>query len=256
MILGLYQAPSPAGDIAGGLAVIDDALGKAAEAGVEMLTMPELFLPGYNSTKATPPVGWGEIEGQVSALAAKHGVALCIGLAEYADGKAYNSAFVYGDDGAELARFRKLQLFGPGEQAIFEFGDKHCLFDYRGHRFGVLICYDVEFPEHTRALARAGVQTIIVPTANMKPFINVNQITVPARALESKLNIVYANYTGVEGDLDYVGHSAIFAPDGYLLGGKGFGTGLVIAEAADQSGENGIPLSTQFEDYRPVEPPK
>ncbi len=99
-------------------------------------------------------------------------------------------------------------------------------------------------------------QTIIVPTANMKPFINVNQITVPARALESRLNIVYANYTGIEGDLDYVGHSAIFAPDGYLLGGKGFGEGLVVAEATDQPGENGIPLSTQFEDYRPVEPPK
>lgn len=256
MILGLYQAPSPAGDVAAGLAVIDDALGKAAEAGVEMLTMPELFLPGYNSTTRTPLEGWDEVPAKVAALAAKRRVALCIGLAEYADGKAYNSAFVYSDDGAELARFRKLQLFGPGEQAIFEFGDQHCLFDYRGHRFGVLICYDVEFAEHTRALARAGAQTIIVPTANMKPFINVNQITVPARALESKLNIVYANYTGVEGDLDYVGHSAIFGPDGYPLGSKGFGTGLVIGKATDQPGENGIPLSTQFEDYRPVEAPK
>jgi predicted amidohydrolase len=256
MILGLYQCASPAGDIAAGLAVIDDALGKAAAAGVEMLTMPELFLPGYNSTTSTPPDGWEGVEGKVAALAAKHGVALCIGLAEYEGGTAYNSAFVYGDDGAELARFRKIQLFGPGEQSIFAFGDKHSTFTYRGHKFGILICYDVEFPEHTRALARAGVQTIIVPTANMKPFINVNQITVPARALESRLNIVYANYTGVEGDLDYVGHSAIFAPDGYLLGGKGFGEGLAVAEATDQPGENGIPLSTQFEDYRPVEPPK
>lgn len=256
MILGLYQCASPAGDIVAGLSVIDDALAKAAESGVEMLTMPELFLPGYNSTTTTPPDGWDEVEGKVAALAGKYGVAICIGLAEYDDGVAYNSAFVYGDDGSQLARFRKIQLFGPGEQSIFAFGDAHATFAYRGHKFGVLICYDVEFPEHTRALARAGVQTIIVPTANMKPFINVNQITVPARALESRLNIVYANYTGIEGDLDYVGHSAIFGPDGYPLGGQGYGEGLVVAEAMVQPGENGIPLSTQFEDYRPVKPPK
>ena len=68
-------------------------------------------------------------------------------------------------------------------------------------------------------------------------------------------NLPAENVELFEGDLDYVGHSAIFGPDGYPLGGKGFGTDLVIAEATDQPGENGIPLSTQFEDYRPVEPP-
>lgn len=250
MILGLYQCPSPRGDLAAGLARVSDALTQAAQAHVDMLTMPEAFLPGYGSTPRSPPDGWNRVVPQLSALCVQHGVALTIGLPEYDGAFVYNSTLTISASGEILARYRKIQLFGPAEAALFAPGDRYVTFNYLGTCFGLLICYDVEFPEHTRALARAGADVILVPTANMTPFVNVNQIIVPARAAESALTIVYANYCGSEGDLEYVGLSAIQGPDGYLLGGKGTQEGLCIAELPEGWNEHGIPLSTQLIDLK------
>lgn len=255
MRVGLFQAPSPSGDLNAGLAVIESALARASGSGVEILVMPELFLPGYNAVTATPPEGWDAVMPRLTELCARSRVALAIGLPEYTKDAVYNSAFVIGPDGAQIAKYRKVQLYGAREKALFQAGDQLVTFDYRGMRFGLLVCYDVEFPEHTRALARAGASVLLVPTANMVPFINVCLIQIPGRALESGLTIVYANYCGSEGDLDYVGHSIIAGPDGYPLGSKGTGAGLVVAELPDGIGENGIPLSTQLADYRPAKPP-
>jgi len=226
---------------------------KAANANVDMLTLPELFLPGYDAC-----VKGGDMpdESRVADMCAKHGVALTIGLPEQSGDRLYNASISFAADGSILARFRKVQLFGPAEAAIFTPGDQHVVFDYMGTRFGVLICYDVEFPEHVRALVKAGAKVILVPTANMMPFINVNLIGVPGRAFENGVTIVYANYTGSEGSLDYTGHSQIAGPDGYALAAKGMGQGLITAEVPDDLLENGIPFSTQLADYRPVKDPK
>jgi predicted amidohydrolase len=270
MRIGLYQAASPAGDIPAGFAVIEAALAGAAETGVQMLVMPELFLPGYNAVSATPPEGWDAVLPRLCALCQSHGVALTIGLPEYTDPEytdpeytdpedtdaaVYNSAYAIGAEGKVLASYRKVQLFGPREAALFAPGDQLVTFDYLGTRFGLLICYDVEFPEHVRALARVGAEAILVPTANMMPFVNVNVIQVPGRALENGVTIAYANFCGSEGDLDYVGCSVIAGPDGYPLAMKGTGPGLLVAELPSDLLENGIPFSTQLADYRPAKAP-
>mgnify|MGYP000044149796 CR=1 FL=1 len=118
------------------------------------------------------------------------------------------------------------------------------------------ICYDIEFPEHTRALVRAGAQVILTPTANMRPYVNVSIIQVPGRALENAVTIAYANYTGSEGDLTYVGYSVIAGPDGYPLASKGKGTGLLVADLPTGLLENAIPFTTQLADFRPAKDPK
>ncbi|MEO1550192.1 MAG: carbon-nitrogen hydrolase family protein [Pseudomonadota bacterium] len=249
MLLGLYQMTSPAGDLSAGVGVVNRALGRAAAQGVGMLVLPELAVPGYGAcvSGAAP-----QVQHQVAALAARHKVALTIGLPELADGVVYNSAYTFGPDGQVLARHRKIQLFGPDEARAFVPGNAYCTFQHQGIRFGLLICYDVEFPEHVRALARLGAQVILVPTANMMPFVNVNQIAVPARAFENGVTVVYANYCGTEGALSYTGLSGIFGPDGYLLGGKGQGEGLCVAECPNGWSEHGIPTSTQLSDIRRI----
>lgn len=254
MKLGLYQCPSPAGDLAAGLARVDQALAQAAQAGVDMLTLPEMFLPGYNADPAPQPEEWPQVRADLAALVARHGIGLTIGLADYQDAGIGNAAFVFGRGGDVLAVYHKVQLFGLREKALYVPGDRLVCFEFEGVTFGLLVCYDVEFPEHTRALARAGAQALLVPTANMMPFVNVNEVTVPARALESALTVVYANYSGVEGDLTYTGRSLIAGPDGRALAAIGEGTGLIVAElpAGDGAGLE-TPVSTQFEDYRAID---
>ncbi len=254
MIVGLYQTPQPE-SLEDGLQTIDKALAAAAECGTAMLVFPEAYLPGYTAVSPQKPEGGDDITDQLGALCRKHETALTIGLPDYAEGHVYNAAYAFGEDGRVLARYRKIQLFGPDETALYTPGEEYALFDYRGTRFGLLICYDMEFPEHCRAMARRGAEVILVPTANMMPFVNVNQILAPARAAENGVTIVYANYCGAAGDLEFTGLSAIFGPDGYILGAKGNGPGLCIAKLPSGWSEHGIPVSTQLTDLRdPADP--
>jgi predicted amidohydrolase len=250
--IGCYQCASPAGDISKGLALIDGALAQASGDDIDMLVMPELFLPGYNAVTQTKPDGWDDVHTKLKQLCSTHGVALTIGLPNYTSNEIFNTAYAFDPDGRCLAKYRKVQLFGPREERIFKAGDQLCAFEYMGTTFGLLICYDIEFPEHVRALARAGASVVLTPTANMEPFINVCTTLVPARALENAISVAYANYTDREGDLTYVGHSVIAGPDGTALAAHGVGEGLITAQLPTQAE---IPLSTQLVDYRPARSP-
>ncbi|EKD61747.1 MAG: Nitrilase/cyanide hydratase and apolipoprotein N-acyltransferase, partial [uncultured bacterium] len=140
-----------------------------------------------------------------------------LGYAEAAGDAVYNAALALAADGSVLAHYRKIQLFGPREAAIYRPGDAYALFDLAGIKAAVLICYDIEFAPHVAALAAAGVTLILVPTANMLPFTHVMTATVPAMAANHGVAIVYANYCGVEGDLTYAGGSLIAGPHGEVV---------------------------------------
>ena len=215
--------------------------------------MPEAFLPGYTQVSKSAPDDWDEVEPRLAATCAQHNVALVIGLPEYAGSQVYNSAVAIGPDGGILARHRKLQLFGTGETDLYTPGDEYVTFDLGGVRFGLLICYDIEFPEHARALARLGADVILVPTANMMPFTNVPILMAPARAAENGVTVVYANYCGQASDLTYTGLSTIAGSDGFALAAKGQGEGLCIAALpTDHWSEHNVPLSTQLSDLRSI----
>ncbi len=233
-----------------GVATIETALSVAAESGADMLVLPEAFLPGYTAVPRERPEAWDEIYDDIANLCRRHNVGLTIGLPEYVEDLLFNSALAFADDGRLLASYRKIQLFGPDEQALYTSGDAYVTFEFKGKRFGLLICYDAEFPEHVRNLAKLGAEVILVPTANMMPFVNVNKILIPARAAENAVTIVYANYCGASAGLEYVGLSAIYGPDGYPLGAMGTGEGLLIAELPNGWSEHGIPLSSQRDDLK------
>lgn len=249
MIVGLYQAPQPS-SMQEGLATIATALSAAARSSADMLVFPEAFLPGYTAVHRERPEAWDEVQDDIANLCRRHEVGVTIGLPEYVEDRLFNTAQAFAHDGTHLASYRKIQMFGPDERALYTSGDTYEIFDFKGRRFGLLICYDAEFPEHVRQLAKLGAEVILVPTANMMPFVNVNQILIPARAAENAVTIVYANYCGTSGGLEYVGLSAIHGPDGYPLGAKGTGEGLLIAELPDGRSERGIPLSSQLDDLK------
>ncbi len=119
---------------------------------------------------------------------------------------------------------------GPGTAEIAELD---------GHKVGILICYDVEFPEAVRALALGGADLVLVPTANMKPYDAVSLFVVPARAFESELYVAYANRCGREGELEYMGLSCVGDPNGGNLVLAGDGEELVFADLDPGEAEAG-----------------
>ena len=64
-------------------------------------------------------------------------------------------------------------------------------------KIGILICYDVEFPEAVRSLALDGAELVAVPTALIRPFAIVARTLVPARAFENQVHVAYAGLCGM-----------------------------------------------------------
>ena len=249
--LALWQAPSPAGDAAAGLAALAAPLRAAGAVGAAALVVPEVWLPGYNAGNVAAmaqPRG-GDWHRALAAQCRAAGAGLVLGYAERDGDRVFNSAVVFGPDGAEAGHYRKIQLFGPREKSLYVPGDAYGLFDLGTLRAGLLICYDVEFDAHVAALAARGAQAVLVPTANMMPFTHVGRRTVPAQAANHGVSIVYANYCGAEGDLAYVGGSVIVGPHGEVLAQAGAGPALLVA---DLPAPDPARLSTQAEDFRRI----
>ncbi|MER7827403.1 MULTISPECIES: carbon-nitrogen hydrolase family protein [unclassified Streptomyces] len=232
----LLQSSGVLGDTAENLKALDEAAARAAQSGAGLLVTSEMFLTGYALDLQDIP-GLAEPADGPSAqaigeIARRHGVAVLYGYPEGADGVVYNAAQLIGPDGAALANYRKTHLFGCFEQDAFTPGDTPVVqADLNGLRIGIMICYDVEFPENVRAHALAGTDLLLVPTAQMHPFQFVAEQLVPVRAFENQMYIAYVNRTGPEGEFEFVGLSCLASPDGVTRTRAGRGEELVFGEA-------------------------
>jgi predicted amidohydrolase len=221
------------------------------------MTCSEMFLSGYNigaeqaSRLAEPANGLALT--RVAALARASGIALLVGYPERGgDGAIYDAVRLIGRDGRSLANYRKCHLFGDLDRDMFRAGQSPpAVIELDGIRVGLLICYDVEFPEAVRLLALAGADLVAVPTALMDPFEVVARTLVPARAVENQVFLAYANRCGREGDLRYCGLSCVVGPDGADLVRAGGGEELVFADLDFDSLRAARALSPYLRDRRP-----
>jgi 5-aminopentanamidase len=238
-------------DVAGNLRRLDAACAAAAARRAEVLVTPEMFTSGYAIGRAAAERlaedPGGPAETAVAEIARRHGLAVVYGHPERAaDGRAYNAATMVGADGAVRGRHRKVHLFGDVDREQFAAGgERPATFGHDGSRVGMLICYDVEFPESVRSLAVGGARTVLVPTANMTGCDQVQEILVRARAYENGIGVVYANYCGADAVFEYNGLSTICGPRGEVLAQAGrSGEELIIADVP------GEPAGTYLADRR------
>lgn len=239
------------------LGLLECAARQASRDGSRLLVLPELFLTGYNIGQAALRREAEPADGPSAEAAARiagaHGLALLYGYPEQGEGGAiHNSALLIGPDGQRLANYRKTHLFGDMERATFTPGsDAFVLADVAGLRVGILICYDVEFPEMVRGLALRGADVVAVPTACMEPYDFVPQIMVRTRAFENQVFLIYANRCGKEGAIAYLGQSCIVAPDGSVLARAGVEDALLVATLDHAGmGESRL-LNTYLQDRLP-----
>jgi predicted amidohydrolase len=215
-------------DVAGNLRRLDAICASAAARQVEVLVTPEMFISGYAITRTEAlrlaEDAGGPTETAVAQIARRHRLAIVYGHPERApaarasEARAYNAATMIGPDGAVRGRYRKVHLYGDLDRDQFVAGgEPPRAFDFDGARAGMLICYDVEFPEAVRGLAVDGARAVFVPTANMAGCEQVQEFLVRARACENGTGIVYANYCGADDVFEYNGLSMICGPRGEVL---------------------------------------
>jgi predicted amidohydrolase len=223
--------PAP-GDVDANAATVAAALAGYPDA--ELAVFPELFLTGYDPARAAElALAPGDAPlPTLQAIARRHRTALMLGFAERVgdgDGVA-NSLGCIDADGRWVATYRKTHLFGATERAVFVAGDRLRLVELAGRRIAPLICFEVEFPEPARALARAGAELLVTVAANMDPYAADHALAVRARALDNRLPHLYVNRVGEEAGLRFVGGSAAIGSNGQPLEQLGGGSQLALVQ--------------------------
>ncbi|MFJ4568650.1 carbon-nitrogen hydrolase family protein [Streptomyces caelestis] len=234
MRTALLQSSGRPGSTAENLKVLDEVAGRAAAAGAGLLVAPEMFLTGYAIGDAVGRLAEsadGDCADAIAETATRHGLAIAYGYPERAGDAVFNSAQLISADGTRLANYRKTHLFGCFERDHFTAGDQPVVqAELDGLRVGILICYDVEFPENVRAHALAGTDLLVVPTAQMHPFQFVAESMIPVRAFENQMYVAYVNRVGREGEFEFVGLSTLAGPDGVARTRAGRAEELVLAD--------------------------
>jgi len=252
--LAVCQDYSPAGDVSAALDRMRRRTSSAAEAGARLAIFPEMFLTGYNVGEAVFNLA-ESADGPSAASAAKiardSGVSILYGYPERSGDRIFNSALLIHAARGPVANYRKTHLYGEQEQRLFVPGDGLTVTELDGVALGILICYDVEFPEAVRTLALAGAELIAAPTALIEPYEIVARTIVPARAFENQVYIAYAGLCGREESLGYCGLSCIVGPDGCDLARADTRPALLLADIDPSAISGGRKSNPYLLDRRP-----
>jgi predicted amidohydrolase len=257
MKLALWQTVGFPGDPAANLEALEMTARAAGAAGAALLLCPEAWLCGYNIGGAVAALAEprdGTSSQTIAGIARRNNIAIAYGYAEreVAGGPIYNAVQVMGSDGNRLAHYRKTHLFGPAERAVYRPGD--CFerpFELGGLKIGLLICYDVEYPEAVRSVALLGADVVLVPTALTDEYSSIPDFLVPARAVENQVFIAYCNHAGVENGMRFLGGSRLTDVDGKALAAAGTGEALIVGEISQRRRLDMAPLYPYRTDRRP-----
>ena len=201
----------------------------------DVLVLPELwntgFFPKDNLSDLCDREGV-RVKKEIGALAKKFGVNIVAGsVASYRENKLYNTCYVFDRAGQSIADYDKTHLFSPmGEDRFFTPGDHTCHFQLDGIHCGVIICYDLRFPELSRTLALEDISCLFMAAQWPTQRIEHLQTLCAARAIENQLFLVCCNGCGTANETVYGGHSAIYAPDGKVLCRAGTEKAVISAD--------------------------
>jgi predicted amidohydrolase len=154
---------------------------------------------------------------RLAAFAARTGMALICGTLEAVGEELFNTALILAPDGRRLV-YRKLHLPYLGVDRFVTPGpDAPTVVELAGIRVGVLICYDLRFPEAARICALEGADLIALPT-NWPVGVEFHpDLFAPARAAENHCYLLAADRVGTERGTTFLGRSLLVDPDGARL---------------------------------------
>ena len=204
----------------------------------ELVVLPEAmmaaFAPDSGSVGDQAEPLDGEFVTTLREAARAHGTAIVAGLFEASSDSArpYNTLLAVGADGELLGAYRKIHLydaFGYRESdQLTPGGVAPVVIEVAGRKFGLMTCYDLRFPELSRALVDAGAEVLVVPAAWVRGPLKEHHWTtlLTARAIENTCYVAAAAQNGPK----YAGLSQVIDPQGVPLAAVGEADGYAVAE--------------------------
>lgn len=221
----LVQARPALGDVKANVARVVEALRREA---AELVVFPEMFLTGYalRDGFATTALDMeGDVVRELSSACRETGKTLAVGAPVKSDvrGVLHNSLLLFGKDGS-VRRYDKVYLptFSIFEENLqFKEGASLPVFDVElgGERvrLGLCICYDLFFPEVTKALALAGADVIVCASASPTTSRTHFESVFPARAVETTCHLLYTNIAGAQDAALFWGGAQAWSAKGGLI---------------------------------------
>jgi (R)-amidase len=208
-------------DVAHNTRKVVEAIGRADVAGgTKLIVFPETSLSGFPTRENVADVAQtldGPALSAVRDAAKRAGVAAAVGLAERDGTQFYNTTVLVDEHGEIALRYRKTHLWAS-DVGVFTPGDRFETCVWNGLTVGLLICYDIEFPETARAVGALDADLLIVTNGNMDPFGPVHRRAITARAMENQMFALMVNRCGSGDDnLTFPGESALVDPFGEIV---------------------------------------
>lgn len=204
----------------------------AVARGAKLIVLPELFSTGYRSEERDRELAEpldGQTIKRLQSISRKHDVYLAGAILESADDLVFDTAVLVGAEGL-LGRHRKMHLWS-GEEKRFARGEEIGVVKLPFATVGMLICYEIGFPEMSRIQVLKGADILIYPSAFGRARYYVWDAASKARALENGAFVVACNRCGQDKDTSLGGLSRIVSPDTTLLASASAdGEAIVCAE--------------------------
>ena len=184
--------------------------------GADLYLLPELFTTGY-AWSAWPEAGsrFDEVVARLGRLATSMNAAISGTAIAGIDGGLQNRMFVVFPDNRLPVYYSKIHLFGPLEEDVrLRPGRELTVFEFRGVRYGLAICYDLRFPVMFQRMA-AEIDVFLVASEWPEPRCATLDLMIRARAAENQCFAALCNRTGRSADgTAFCGQSKLVGPDG------------------------------------------
>jgi predicted amidohydrolase len=223
--VALAQISCKRGDKAENIRKIESRVTKAKQQGADLVIFPELSLTGYTvrdqiyELAETVP---GHSTTVLEKLAKKTGTYIVFGMPELSEktqATVYNAAVLVGPDGF-VGKYRKMYLPTHSvfeEKRYFRPGYQTGVFETELGKIGLIICYDIFFPEVIRLTRLKGAQLIVCISASPATRRTFFETLTAARAIENTAFLAYVNLVGIEDGLQFWGGSRLVGPNGKTL---------------------------------------
>jgi len=233
--------------------MLEEAVSQAVKPDVIMF--PEMWNTGYALTEiqSIADKNGDRTKAFLSEFCKKHQVHIIGGsIAELKEDKVLNTIYAFDRDGNVIADYSKIHLFRlMEEEKYLAAGDKPGKLEIEGAGAGMMICYDIRFPELARKLALEGAKLLFVPAEWPHPRFHHWRTLLTARAIENQMFVIACNRMGSSGDTHFFGHSLVLDPWGETIAEAGEEETILYADidlALVDAVRSKIPV---FEDRRP-----
>ncbi|HOI96541.1 MAG TPA: carbon-nitrogen family hydrolase [Syntrophobacter fumaroxidans] len=242
------------GNVDANLANAREGIEELASGKCRLVVLPEMWACGFPYSRLQDVASrTPEVVEEMRGWARRHGMVLVGSLPESVDGRVYNTSYVIDANGEIAGSYRKVHLFSLHHEDLhFGRGETSLVCSTEAGELGVMICYDLRFPELGRKLALDGARIMCV--SSHWPDIRIDHwsLLLRARAVENQLFVIGCNGCGTEKKMRYGGASAIISPMGKALIEAGTGPESIAAALDMEEVDRFRKLITCFPDRVPA----